>query len=103
SAHAAFADLLDELVGADDAARTFARSRGRFCGSARNRPRAGLGFRGALEKAPQLLLFAQQLFDLLAQCPIISADLIQKCRTSRRIILMEGSNEDVAFVHGSIT
>src|SRR5438270_374409 len=68
-AHAPFADLLHQLVGADDRARDLERGRAA--------PKLGRGRDRGFQEAARVLVGAQQLLDLTPQGHIVAARPVQ--------------------------
>ena len=91
-AHTAFADLLHELVRADDRAGPFGDRR--FI-DGRTKSRGAM-----FEKAVAGLVGLEQPLDPLAQRPIFGARLVEVGGPFGGIIFFQGSNEDGSFAHG---
>ena len=87
-AHAAFANLLQELVRADDRAGAFGRSMPFDRGSC-----------GRFQKARALLVPLQQLLDSPAKNRVVGASTIQEGRSLCRIFFFQGFNEESLFLH----
>ena len=98
-AHAALADLLQQLVGADHRAGDCGR-RSLFTGILK-RPGGPRFGRGVLKKTARAVVEPQQILHLLAQFRLSGAGLVQIGLVLGRVFLLQGGDEDVALGHGS--
>jgi hypothetical protein len=95
-AHSAFADLLQELVGADHRARMFADW---FIeGGAASRARS-FAWAGSAQETARLGVGAEKFFDALAKALIAGASLVKVACALRRRRKFERGRENVEFVH----
>src|SRR5262245_22265854 len=90
-AHAAFADLLHQLVGADDRAGAVGET-GRL---GRNRRRKSWRF----EEAGGALVDLEQALDALEQSGIRATSLAEIRPALAGVFLLQGGNEEIAFGH----
>jgi hypothetical protein len=93
-AHAAFAERLQEFVGADPRAGTFVRAGWRSEGD----PGGG----GDFEVAAEVLLLGEESVNALVQDGITRAGLVEEGGTRGGGMDLSGGDKDFAFSHGDL-
>src|SRR5207248_3261296 len=90
-AHAAFADLLEQLVRPDHCA-----------GALAERVIDGGGRTGGFQEAPEPVVFPEQRPNTLTQVGVASARFVEEGSLFGGILLLTRRDEDFPFVHGMI-